>query len=558
MGHTVTALFLIILVFIGCPAFAQRDLPVPIQAHLSADQTTLIHGHPLRAVVNDPHPPRELRHIPAPEKLTVAPDAATTNFVITYVENGGADLWGEECFTFPEEAKTAFVAAANIWANTVNSTVPITIRACWAQLGSSSTLGYSGGGYLQRDFPGATRPNTWFTAALANALADSDLVSGDFDMHITYNSIFSWYYGVDGNTPVDKHDLMTVVLHEIAHGLNFSGSMSSTSGTGNWGYGTGYPNIYDTLMRDGTGQSLIDTAVYPNPSTALGTALTSNSIWFHGAQAVAANAGTRVKMYAPAIWAGGSSYSHLDYTSFNNTANQLMVYAISAGESIHDPGAITTGLLQDLGWPVSIAATHTLTVNSDGAASVPISATPALYAGTTNYQIPDIPSGTTLTLTAPGSADGLSFSSWSGCDSSSSTTCTLSMLSGKTVTAQYVSPPIQLVNNVPVTNLVGNQDDLLHYYIMVPSGASSLQIQTWGGDGDADLYVRYGAPPTTDLYDYRPWLYGNDEEVTISNPQAGNWYIGIHGYEAFSGVSLQARYVQFPWSLFFPIIIKKP
>jgi len=100
-------------------------------------------------------------------------------------------------------------------------------------------------------------------------------------------------------------------------------------------------------MRDGSGTPLIN---YASGSAALGTALTSNNIWFHGSNAMAANSGQRVKMYAPTTWSGGSSYSHLDYATFNNTSNQLMVYAFTDGESVHDPGAITRGLFKDLGW----------------------------------------------------------------------------------------------------------------------------------------------------------------------------------------------------------------
>jgi hypothetical protein len=106
-------------------------------------------------------------------------------------------------------------------------------------------------------------------------------------------------------------------------------------------------------MRDGSGNQLINTSVYGNPSTALGTALTSDDIWFHGSNAMAANGDQRVKMYAPSTWAVGSSYAHLDYDTFHGTANRLMVYAISAGDSIHDPGPVTKGLLKDLGWPTS-------------------------------------------------------------------------------------------------------------------------------------------------------------------------------------------------------------
>ena len=103
-------------------------------------------------------------------------------------------------------------------------------------------------------------------------------------------------------------------------------------------------------MKDGSGNSLINTGVYPNPSTGLGTALTSNSIWFYGSNAMAANGGSPVKIYAPSTWLDGSSYSHLDNTTFGGTVNKLMVYAISSGVSIHDPGPVTKGLLKDLGW----------------------------------------------------------------------------------------------------------------------------------------------------------------------------------------------------------------
>ncbi len=199
-------------------------------------------------------------------------------------------------------------------------------------------------------------------------------------MYITYNSGFAWYYGTDGVTPAGQYDLMSVVLHEIAHGLNFSGSMSYSGGSGSWGGGTGYPNIYDTFMRDGTanpGNLLIDTGVYANPSTGLGSALTSNNIWFHGANAMTANGGQRVKIYAPSTWAGGSSYAHLDYSTFAGTANRLMVYAISSGVSTHDPGPVTLGIFKDMGWPDSIAdvPTVTTTTPSNGATGVAVSTT---------------------------------------------------------------------------------------------------------------------------------------------------------------------------------------
>ncbi|QTD52063.1 pre-peptidase C-terminal domain-containing protein [Sulfidibacter corallicola] len=90
------------------------------------------------------------------------------------------------------------------------------------------------------------------------------------------------------------------------------------------------------------------------------------------------------------------------------------------------------------------------------------------------------------------------------------------------------------------TDLAAGQGDWIRYTIEVPAGRTNLAISIFGGSGDADVYVRYGSAPTTDDWDYRPYLNGNSESVDVANPQAGTWHIGIRGYRAFSGLTLDA------------------
>lgn len=338
-------------------------VPQTIKPLLSTDGKQLGTGavRPV-VVIADPNPSPSLIRIPPPNfsktngvnKLT----APTAQFSIDYVSAGGTDLWGEPCYTFPESAKAAYQAAANIWAETIQSSVPIRIKACWASFGGS-TLGYAGGGNLYLDFPNAPKANTWYAEPLANALSSTDRSATSYDIHITFNGNFPWYYGTDGNTPAGQYDLVSVVLHEIGHGLNLAGFMDYASGEGAYGGGSGLPGIYDTFVKDGNGVPLLNTAVYTNPSIALGAALTSNNLWFDGTAARAANGNQAVKLYAPSAWSPGSSYSHLDYTTFANTDNKLMVYALSAGSSIHNPGDVARGILQDLGWSVNSLANDT-------------------------------------------------------------------------------------------------------------------------------------------------------------------------------------------------------
>src|SRR5690606_30436941 len=72
-----------------------------------------------------------------------------------------------------------------------------------------------------------------------------------------------------------------------------------------------------------------------------------------------------------------------------------------------------------------------------------------------------------------------------------------------------------LSNGVAVTGLSGGEGAELRYTLQVPAGATNLQFVTTGGSGDADLYVRFGAAPTTGTFDCRSWAVGNAETCAI-------------------------------------------
>ncbi|MBM4381516.1 MAG: M4 family metallopeptidase, partial [Deltaproteobacteria bacterium] len=94
-----------------------------------------------------------------------------------------------------------------------------------------------------------------------------------------------------------------------------------------------------------------------------------------------------------------------------------------------------------------------------------------------------------------------------------------------------------LQNGVPVTGLGGPAGSFVVFPVTVPAGIRGLSFRMSGGSGDADLYVRCGAKPTTSRWDHRPFLEGSQESVS-AQPVAGTWYVMVRGYSAFSGVSL--------------------
>ncbi|HSX61757.1 MAG TPA: pre-peptidase C-terminal domain-containing protein, partial [Tahibacter sp.] len=98
-----------------------------------------------------------------------------------------------------------------------------------------------------------------------------------------------------------------------------------------------------------------------------------------------------------------------------------------------------------------------------------------------------------------------------------------------------------LTNGVAVT-ASGAAGSARTYYIDVPSGATNLVIATGGGSGDVDLYTRFGTPPTTAVYDCRPYTSTSNETCTVAAPAAGRYHVLLQGYSAYSGVSLRASF----------------
>lgn len=107
-----------------------------------------------------------------------------------------------------------------------------------------------------------------------------------------------------------------------------------------------------------------------------------------------------------------------------------------------------------------------------------------------------------------------------------------------------VNPPTgtKLENGVAKTALTGAASSEQGFTLEVPAGATALTFKISGGTGDVDLYVKFGSAPTTSVYDCRPYQNGNNETCTITNVQAGTYYVSLRAFSAYSGVSLVTSY----------------
>jgi hypothetical protein len=93
------------------------------------------------------------------------------------------------------------------------------------------------------------------------------------------------------------------------------------------------------------------------------------------------------------------------------------------------------------------------------------------------------------------------------------------------------------------SGLSGARRSWQYYTQDLDACATSLTISIAGGTGDADLYVRRNANPTTTSWECRPYLAGNNETCTFNPPDTtATYHIGIRGYSAFAGLTLSVDY----------------
>ena len=266
---------------------------------------------------------------------------------------------------FTADAERAFQYAVDIWESLIISPVTIEVQANWAALGKMASglkiLGRAGPkGYVEgKNVPNAPFPYTAYPSALANLLAGKDLdpvpKDGKPEEHVDTIANFAsdnvdssgnslWYFGLDGKPLSNQLDFVSTVLHEIGHSLGFASGMQFDTATkkGSWNL-----SVFDQFIKNGSNQSLIDTNLFVNNSTDLGTQLTSDQLFLDSPAINLSNRdGKPAKLYVPTEWTD-SSISHLDENQYNPTSDALMTPNLSL---IHQPGAITFRLFQAMGW----------------------------------------------------------------------------------------------------------------------------------------------------------------------------------------------------------------
>jgi subtilisin-like proprotein convertase family protein len=350
--------------------------------------------------------------------------------------------------TLGAQRLNAFTHAANLWGALLTSAVTIRVNATMDVLScsmSSATLGSAGANTVHYNFTNAPYANTYYPQALANKIAGGDL-SGINDITAYFNSAIgttcafpkSWYYGLDGNPAGDQIDFVTVVMHEIGHGLGFQTYVTTSTGA----RFNDRDDIYMKFLEDhslGLGWGAM------NDAQRATSAVDTSDLHWTGSAVVAAggslsagrHAGGHVQMYAPASIVSGSSVSHWDTAL---SPNEMMEPSYTT--DMTDP-SLARDLMTDLGWDFATTTTTTSSTSS----STTTSSTTSTSTTTTSTTTTSI--ATTTSSSSPSTSTSSSTSS-STSTSTSSTTTSTSTSSSTTSSSTSTSTSTTTSTTVPV------------------------------------------------------------------------------------------------------------
>ena len=282
--------------------------------------------------------------------LLFSTSAHAASFVLVNLDGAGegfndptpvSPIGGNPGTTLGQQRINVFTAAGLIWGAYLPDNVTIRVAANFDPLtpcdSTSGVLGSAGAVTLASDFSGALVANTWYSIALANKLAGTDLSPND-DISARFNSdvdnstclgLSGWYYGYDHNEGINV-DLLAVLLHEIGHGLGFQTFATVSTGA----FLNNRPDIFARNLFDNTAGLRWDQMT--NTQRKASAINSGHLVW--GGTFVQANASrflgpaTVVRIDSPAAIAGEKDYGTADFGAApSNPPVQAQVILVNDG-----------------------------------------------------------------------------------------------------------------------------------------------------------------------------------------------------------------------------------
>lgn len=257
-------------------------------------------------------------------------------------EDQGNILYKYTLQDWPDEAVEAIIEALTIVDNSLVLNRKMSVAFMWtSDLEKKNNIAEAYSNYINIEgIKGLEHLDSRYKypRELAHQLADFTYYGGN-NIVVAFNSEMDWCLSKNKEPLSDQQDLITVVLHEIAHGLGISSSFTKTKEK--------QPYIYDKFITDSYGMNIVDSYSLFKSNTQ--TELTNKNLYYTGKNAVEANSGEPVKLHSPATFSS-ASLCHFDWIYRNNINGRLLISGTGYGISTRLFGLFAMGIFKDIGW----------------------------------------------------------------------------------------------------------------------------------------------------------------------------------------------------------------
>jgi len=254
--------------------------------------------------------------------------------------------------TVPDSIINVVNQATNYWSYLIKTSININVFVEWvssSQLSIKATvLSSCTPGKVRMNFPKAPFKDVMYAISLAEKIAGEEInAPNEADIILKINKDIRW--NIDSTTTGDigdKVDLLTILIHEICHGLGYVGNFNVKNDTIAYVEGE-YFTIFDRFVTDSANNFLYA----ETSSEKLYEQYTSDSLLFNGRFAISQNGSKKPRLFAPTKFDEGSTIYHLDENEYpKGDLNSLMTKSIERNEINRNIGPISLGIMSDIGW----------------------------------------------------------------------------------------------------------------------------------------------------------------------------------------------------------------
>lgn len=294
-------------------------------------------------------------HIPGLDPLSevtvIRSDEASCSSVGVRILSGTASQFSVSYSpSTPDDVKPPVERAIKLWADRFSSSVLIRICFSWATDLDESTLGAATSPFfVSGDGSSSLRSDALYSPSMASALSGDDVLQGSgFHIKMVLNSQIDWHLDTVSAAPFNKFDVITTVLHELTHGLFFSGTIKADATTRRASFSKGTPSRFDQLMEV---EENIPVARRCTDPKNLFNAVTNPTLRF-----VDDESGANFGLYSPGLFRSGSSIYHFDNLTLNEDCiegdisrehcSDLMTPQLNMGYTQRSIGETTFRVLQ--------------------------------------------------------------------------------------------------------------------------------------------------------------------------------------------------------------------